>query len=115
MYKLSCHSSLALVNKGGKASEACMDGACADGACADKACAGGACIGKACVDGAYTDKACINRACRGGACVDRAYNIIYIKSPSVPSGNGKFVYIKGPIRLEILLNLNKAKNLLVLI
>jgi len=67
-----------------------------DGACGGGACAGGVCVGRACAD---------------GAC-----DIIYGKSPaSVPLGNGRFIYIKGPIRLEILLSLNEAKNLLVLI
>jgi len=71
LYKLGCHSSLALVNEEGEASGACADGAC---------------------------------------------DIVYGKSPtSVPLGNNRFVYIEGPIRLEILLSLNKVKNLLVLI
>ena len=64
----------------------------ASGACADRACAGGARADGACVDGA-----CVDGACVGGACVDEACDIIYGKSPSVPSGNGGFVYIKGPI------------------
>jgi hypothetical protein len=51
----------------------------------------------------------------GRACADGACDIVYSESPaSVPLGNSRFVYIKGPIRLEILLSLNKAKNLLVL-
>ena len=33
LYKLSCYSSLALVNEEGKANRVCMDGACADGVC----------------------------------------------------------------------------------
>jgi len=50
-----------------------------------------------------------------GACVDGACDIVYGKSPaSVPPGNGGFVYIEGPIRPEILLSLNEAKNPLVL-
>ena len=62
LYKLGCHSSLALVNKESKASGACTDRACADGACTDRACAGGAC----------TDKAVVDRACTGGAYADGA-------------------------------------------
>jgi hypothetical protein len=80
LYKLSCYSSLALVNEEGEASGACAGGACVDGACVDGAC-----------------------------------DIVYGKSPaSVPPGNGGFVYIEGPIRPEILLSLNEAKNPLVL-
>jgi hypothetical protein len=72
---------LALVNEGGKAGGACMDGAfadvaCAGGACVDGACVGGACMGGACIDGACIGGACAGRACAdeacvGGACVDR--------------------------------------------
>ena len=47
LYKLGCHGSLALVNKG-EASGACADGACAGGAYAD---------------GAYMDRACPDGAC----------------------------------------------------
>ena len=72
LYKLGCHSSLALVNKEGEASGACADRACVDGACADRACTGGACAGGACVDGACTDGACIGGACAGRACADEA-------------------------------------------
>ena len=71
LYKLSCHSSLALVNEEGEASGACVDGACADGACVDGACAGGACTDGACAGGACTDGAC-GGACADGACGDRA-------------------------------------------
>ena len=88
----------------------------ASGACTDGACIGGACVDGACVDGACVDGACMDRACTGGVCADGVCDIIYGKSPTgVPLGNGGFVYIKGPIRLEILLSLNKTKNLLVLI
>ena len=62
LYKLGCHSSLALVNEEGKASGAFTDGACTGGACRDRACAGGAC----------TDKAVVDRACTGGAYADGA-------------------------------------------
>ena len=82
-----------------------------DRACIDRACAGGAYINRACVDGA-----CVGRACIDKACADGAYNIIYNKSPaSIPPGNSGFIYINGPIKLEILLSLNEVKNLLVLI
>jgi len=42
-------------------------------------------------------------------------DVIYGKSPIIYLGNSGFVYIKGPIRLEILLSLREVKNLLVLI
>ena len=129
MYKLSCHSSLALVNEEGKASGAFADGACVDGTCVDGACAGGACTDRACAGGACTDGACTDGACAGGACADGActdgaciggvctdgvYNIIYGKSPaSVPPGNSRFIYIEGFIRLKILLRLKKAEDLLI--
>ena len=67
-YELSCRSSLALVNKEGKASRAYTDRACADRAYTDGAYIGGACIG-----GAYTGRACADKACAGGAYIDRAY------------------------------------------
>ena len=125
---------------GACADGACTDGACGNGACADRVCvgrvcAGGACTGGACVDGAcvdgacaggaFADGACVDGACVGGACADgafmdgaftdRACDIVYGKSPGVPSGSGGFVYIEGPIRPEILLSLNEVKNPLVLI
>ena len=80
----------------------------------------GAYIDKAVVDKAYLDETYIDRTCTGGVYIDRAYinkayNIIYSKSPSVPLGNSEFIYIKGPIKLKILLSLNKVKNLLGLI
>jgi hypothetical protein len=111
LYKLSCYGSLALVNEEGEASGACADGACVGGACVDGACADGACIDGACGGGACAGGVCVGRACVDGAC-----DIVYGKSPaSIPLGNSGFVYIKGPIKLEILLSLNKAKNPLVLI
>ena len=62
------------------------------------------------------DGACIDGAYIGGVCADGVCDIIYCKSPtSVPLGNGGFIYIKGPIRLKILLSLKKVKNSLVLI
>jgi hypothetical protein len=67
LYKLGCHSSLALVNERVKAGGACADRACADGGCADGAFADGACT-----DGAFTDGACIGGACADGACIDGA-------------------------------------------
>ena len=76
MYKLSCHGSLALVNKESEASGACADGACVSGACVDGACVDGACMG-----GAYAGGACAD-----GACIDGACNIVYSKSPGVPLG-----------------------------
>ena len=60
------------------------------------------------------DGACAGGAFADGACVDGACDIVYGKSPGVPSGNGGFVYIEGPIKLEILLSLNEVKNPLVL-
>ena len=77
LYELGCRSSLALVNKEGEASRACVDRACVDGACADRACTGGACAGGACVDGACiggacTGRACADKACVGGSCTDGA-------------------------------------------
>jgi hypothetical protein len=44
-----------------------------------------------------------------------SFDVVYGKSPTIPSGNSGFVYIKGPIRLEILLRLKEVKNSLVLI
>jgi hypothetical protein len=44
-----------------------------------------------------------------------SFDVVYSKSPTIPSGNSGFVYIKGPIRLEILLRLKEVKNSLVLI
>ena len=73
LYKLGCHSSLALVNKEGEASGACSDRACADRACAGEACADGACADGACAGGACVDGACTDEACTGGVCVGRAY------------------------------------------
>ena len=58
MYKLSCHSSLALVSKEGKANKAYINRACVDGAYTDRAC---------------VDKACVNKAYMDGACADKAY------------------------------------------
>jgi len=40
-------------------------------------------------------------------------DVVYGRSPISP-GDGGFVYIEGPIRLEILLSLKEAKNPLVL-
>jgi uncharacterized protein YjbI with pentapeptide repeats len=103
LYKLGCYSSLALVNREGKAGGACVDGAytggayingaCADGAYIDGACRDGACIGGAYIGGAYT-----NRAYADGACVDGACDIVYSKSP-ISLGNSRFIYIKGPIKI----------------
>ena len=72
LYRLSCYSSLTLVNKEGEASRAFADRACADvvyigggyigGAYIDGAC-GGACVGKACADKACVDK--VGRLGRG--------------------------------------------------
>ena len=87
---------------------------------------GGAYINKACKDKTYTyrayiggaciDKTCIDKACIDKACTDKAYNIIYNKSPAgISLGNSGFIYVKGPIKLKILLNLKEVKNLLVLI
>ena len=88
LYKLSCRSSLALVNKDGEASEACAEGTCVDGAYIDKSCAGRGCADGAYTGGAYTDGGCTGRSCTGGAyiggacvggvctnraCADRAY------------------------------------------
>ena len=86
----------------------------------DRVYTGGAFVNGACVDGACVDRACVDKACVGRACADRACtdgpcDIIYSKNPSIPLGNGGFVYIKSPIKLEILLSLNKVKNLLMLI
>jgi hypothetical protein len=67
LYKLSCHSPLALVNEG-KAS-----GASADGACAGGAYIGGVCVNEACVDG----------ACANGACIGRVAGVYY-NSSTVP-------------------------------
>jgi hypothetical protein len=89
---------------------ACAGGACVGGACIDRACRDRACVGRACGDGAYIDGACTD-----GACVDGACDIIYSKSPTIPLGNSRFIYISIPIRLEILLRLKVVKNLLVLI
>ena len=74
LYKLSCHSSLALVNEEGEASGACADGACTGGACTGGACTDGACVDGACMDGACAggacaDEACVDGACAGGGCV----------------------------------------------
>ena len=55
---------------------------------------------KACVDRAYTDRACIDRAYIDRAYIDKAYDIIYSKSP-ISLGNGGFISIKGPKRLEV--------------
>ena len=71
LYKLGCHSSLALVNEG-EASGAYTDGACADGACAGGACADGACVDGAYIDGAYIDGAYIDRVYTDGACINKA-------------------------------------------
>jgi hypothetical protein len=50
-YEFGCRSSLALVNKEGKASGACADVAYAGGACTDGACTDGGCADGGCVDG----------------------------------------------------------------
>ena len=99
LYKLSCHSSLALVNKG-EASRAYTDGACAGKTCTDGACADRACVDRACAGRAFADGACAGGAYAGRACMDGARDIVYSKSPISP-GNGGFVSIKGPKRLEI--------------
>ena len=52
MYRLSCHKSLALAEREGKASKACAGGACADKAYIGKAYTDRACVGKTCIDGA---------------------------------------------------------------
>ena len=71
-YELGCRGSLALVNKEGEASRACVDRACVGGACVDGACVGGACVGGACGDGACVGGACADGAYVDGACVDGA-------------------------------------------
>jgi hypothetical protein len=44
-----------------------------------------------------------------------SFDVVYGKSPTISLlGSGGLIYISGPIRLEILLRLKAAKNLLVL-
>ena len=43
-----------------------------------------------------------------------SFDAVYGKSPTIPLGNGGYIYIFGLIRLEILLRLKAVKNLLVL-
>ena len=72
LYKLSYYSSLALVNKKGKASGAFADKVYINRACLGRVYADKACVNKACMDGAYTNRTCIDKACMGKACMDGA-------------------------------------------
>ena len=70
LYKLSCYSFLALVNKEGKASGVYTDGACTDGACPNKAC----------VDRAYANGAIVGYRCTSNCTLSPLF---YLLCPSL--------------------------------